>query len=67
MRMAGQSGGSIRQRDNGHRKRLKQKFLTAGMEAFHEYEVLEFLLTYAIPQQDVKPQAKDSSEGVRFA
>jgi DNA repair protein RadC len=42
-----------------HRKRLKQKFLTAGMEAFHEYEVVEFLLTCAIPRKDVKPQAKD--------
>ncbi len=43
-----------------HRKRLQQKFLTAGMEAFHDYEVLELLLTYVIPQQDVKPLAKDS-------
>ena len=42
-----------------HRKRLRQKFLTAGMEAFHDYEVLELLLTYAIPQKDVKPQAKE--------
>jgi len=43
----------------GHRKRLKQKFLTAGIEAFLDHEVLEFLLIYAIPQQDVKPLAKD--------
>ncbi|MCE5262378.1 MAG: DNA repair protein RadC [Deltaproteobacteria bacterium] len=42
----------------GHRKRLKQKFMTAGIEAFHEYEVLELLLIYAIPRQDVKPLAK---------
>jgi DNA repair protein RadC len=43
----------------GHRKRLKQKFLTAGIEAFHEYEVVELLLTCAIPRKDVKPLAKD--------
>jgi len=42
----------------GHRKRLKQKFLTAGMEAFLDHEVLELLLIYAIPRQDVKPLAK---------
>jgi DNA repair protein RadC len=43
----------------GHRKRLKQKFMTSGMDAFHDHEVLELLLTYAIAQQDVKDLAKD--------
>jgi DNA repair protein RadC len=43
----------------GHRKRLKQKFMTAGIEAFHEYEVVELLLTCAISRKDVKPQAKE--------
>lgn len=42
-----------------HRKRLRQKFLTAGMGAFHEYEVVELLLTCAIPRKDVKHQAKE--------
>jgi DNA repair protein RadC len=42
-----------------HRKRLRQKFLAAGMGAFHEYEVVELLLTFAIPRRDVKPQAKE--------
>jgi DNA repair protein RadC len=41
-----------------HRKRLKEKFRKAGFDGFHEYEVLEFLLTYAIPRRDVKPVAK---------
>jgi DNA repair protein RadC len=41
-----------------HRKRLRQKFLTAGIVAFHDYEVVELLLTFAIPRRDVKPQAK---------
>ena len=42
-----------------HRKRLRQKFLTAGMGAFHDYEVVELLLTCAIQRKDVKPQAKE--------
>jgi len=41
-----------------HRSRLKQKFLNAGIDAFHEYEVVEFLLTCVIPRRDVKSQAK---------
>ena len=43
---------------SGHRDRLRQKFLNAGIEAFHEYEVVELFLTYAIPRRDVKPLAK---------
>jgi DNA repair protein RadC len=41
-----------------HRKRLRERFLKAGAEAFHEYESLELLLTYAVPRLDVKPVAK---------
>jgi len=37
---------------------LKERFRTAGLAAFSDHEVLELLLTYAIPQKDVKPQAK---------
>ncbi len=42
----------------GHRKRLKERYLKASLEGFHDYEVLEILLTYAIPRRDVKPLAK---------
>jgi DNA repair protein RadC len=42
----------------GHRKRLKEKFVNSGVEAFHDYEVIELLLSYAIPQKDVKSLAK---------
>lgn len=41
-----------------HRKRLRQKFLTAGIGAFLDHEVLELLLTFDIPRKDVKPLAK---------
>ncbi len=51
---------SVPENDNlGHRKRLKRKFTDSGTDAFHEHEVLELLLTYAIPQKDVKPPAKE--------
>jgi DNA repair protein RadC len=42
----------------GHRQRLRQRFSKHGFEGFHDYEVLELLLTYAIPRVDVKPIAK---------
>jgi DNA repair protein RadC len=42
----------------GHRERLKKRYRTAGLEGFHDYEVLELILCYAVPQKDVKPPAK---------
>jgi len=42
----------------GHRQRLRQRFAAHGFDGFHNYEVLELLLTYAIPRVDVKPIAK---------
>ncbi len=42
-----------------HRRRLKARYLQDGLEGFHEYEILELLLCYAIPQGDVKPLAKE--------
>ncbi len=41
----------------GHRERLKQKFLSLK-DDIPDYELLELLLTYAIPRKDVKPLAK---------
>ncbi|MDX8392398.1 MAG: DNA repair protein RadC [Mariprofundaceae bacterium] len=42
----------------GHRERLRLRFSGHGFDGFHDYEVLELLLTYAIPRSDVKPVAK---------
>ncbi len=42
----------------GHRERLRKRFLKSGAEGFHDYEILELLLTYSIPRVDVKPLAK---------
>ena len=42
----------------GHRERLRNKYVSAGLESLHDYEAVELLLTYAIPLRDVKPLAK---------
>jgi DNA repair protein RadC len=41
-----------------HRKRLRERFQRGGAEGLQDYELLELLLTYAIPRVDVKPPAK---------
>ncbi len=43
----------------GHRKRLRDRFKKSGGGGLLDYELLELLLTYAIPRKDVKPYAKD--------
>lgn len=43
----------------GHRSRLRERFRKAGLSGFHDYEVLELLLTFAIPRRDMKPSAKE--------
>ena len=42
----------------GHRQRVRDKFLAAGPDAFADYELLELLLFYVVPQRDTKPIAK---------
>ncbi len=42
----------------GHRQRIREKFLKGGGAAFADYELLEAYLTIAIPRRDVKPLAK---------
>lgn len=43
---------------HGHRQRLRERFLKGGFVGFAEHEVLELLLTLAIPRRDTKPIAK---------
>ena len=43
---------------HGHRNRLRERFLKSGFAGFAEHEVIELLLTLAIPRSDVKQQAK---------
>ena len=48
------------EKDNqGHRERIREKFLNNGIDGFAEYEILELLLTYCIPRKDTKPIAKE--------
>jgi DNA repair protein RadC len=42
----------------GHRQRLRSRFLKGGAAALQDYELLELLLTFALPRVDVKPLAK---------
>lgn len=44
---------------NGHRERIREKYLKNGINSFQEYEILELLLTYAIPRKDTKDLAKN--------
>jgi DNA repair protein RadC len=43
----------------GHRKRLREKFLRSGLGGFHDYEIIELLLTLGSPRRDCKLQAKE--------
>jgi len=49
----------IKPHHNGHRKRLRERFLLAGPEALADYELLEMILFPAKPIGDVKPIAKN--------
>lgn len=42
----------------GHRQRLRERFLKSGLDGFSDYEVVELLLTLAVPRSDVKQPAK---------
>lgn len=42
----------------GHRQRLRDRFMKAGLDGFAEHEIIELLLTLAIPRSDVKQPAK---------
>lgn len=42
---------------DGHRERLKKRFVEGGLDGFEEHEVLELLLYYAIPRKDVNELA----------
>ncbi len=43
----------------GHRQRIKEKYEKNGIAGWLDYEVLELVLSYAIPRRDTKPIAKE--------
>ena len=44
----------------GHRKRLRERFLKGGLVGFQDYELVELLLTLSSPRKDCKQQAKEA-------
>ena len=42
---------------DGHREKMRARFLAAGLDAFADHEALELLLYYAIPRRDTNPIA----------
>lgn len=42
---------------DGHREKMRQRFLNGGLESFADHEALELLLYYAIPRRDTNPVA----------
>src|SRR5690348_18253956 len=42
----------------GHRARLRERLLETGPTGFHDYELIEYLLSLTIPRVDTKPLAK---------
>lgn len=46
--------------NEGHRQRLRTKFLKSGLDSFHDYEIIELLLTFGTPRKDCKQIAKDA-------
>ena len=43
----------------GHRDRVRERYLSTGLDVFQDYEALELLLFYAIPRKDTKSTAKN--------
>jgi DNA repair protein RadC len=48
------------QKGQGHRERLRRKFLEGGLERFSDEEVVEFLLTLGTPRGDLKFPAREA-------
>ncbi|MFH0768446.1 MAG: DNA repair protein RadC [Chloroflexota bacterium] len=44
----------------GHRRRLREKFIKSGLKGFHDYEIIELLLSLGTPRKDCKQQAKEA-------
>ena len=43
----------------GHRQRLRERFLKAGLDSLRDYEIVELLLTLGTPRRDCKKPARD--------
>lgn len=43
---------------DGHRARMRARLIAGGGDAFHDYELLEYVLALVTPRRDTKPLAK---------
>jgi DNA repair protein RadC len=44
---------------DGHRQRLRTRFVQSGLDGFLDYEIIELLLTLGTPRKDCKQAAKN--------
>ncbi len=49
-----------KKKTEGHRSRLRDKYIEGGIERFSDEEIVEFLLTLGTPRKDTKPQAREA-------
>ena len=47
-------------RGDGHRERLRQRFLSGGIERFSDEDIIEFLLTLGTPRADTRISAREA-------
>lgn len=58
--MEGEREKELREGREGHRGRLRDKFMKSGLTGFHDYEIVELLLTLGQPRKDCKLAAKEA-------
>ena len=51
---------AVKKSSEGHRQRLRDKFLNSSLAGFHDYEIIELLLTLGTPRKDCKQSAKEA-------
>jgi DNA repair protein RadC len=52
--------GQIQTQREGHRRRLREKFLASGLDGFLNYEVVELLLLLGTPRRDCRGAAREA-------
>lgn len=57
IRSGNRKGNRMEQLHTGHRARLRERFRFGGAEVLTDHEMLEMLLTYAIPRRDTNETA----------
>ena len=50
----------VKEDAQGHRRRLRERFLKSGLEGFQDYEIVELLISLGKPRTDCKTQAKEA-------